>query len=230
MPDQNSTDLLMAFQDDQGNWMSGEGTTVFDATDAMMANFVAGSIFEVEEFTFSSGIEDDAGSEAEEESDTEGALDNEMHSKGSTERKKGGKSGKSKKKIKKFKRFVENGPPQAGELPLGYDVHLEEITIERQMDKASMPLLGLCLNQKVLTTIVLVKRKFTGRQAFHEAFLRLEFKQPLITSVEWKEGEVIKETLKFVYRGIVASYKPQKPDGSLGDAIPTSFDYDTASV
>ncbi|MBW4090341.1 MAG: type VI secretion system tube protein Hcp [Proteobacteria bacterium] len=226
MADTESSDLLMLFKPQGKLALEGEGMSTFDPNDSLMTNFLPNRFCEVEDFNFGAGIEDTDSSGAEEGADTEGALDNELHSHDPKGRPKNGKGGKGKQKVRKFKRFVEQGAPAPGQGTLGYDVNLDEVTVNRQMDRMSMVLLQLCLNQTPLDLIVLVKRKFTGNQSFHEAYLRLEFTQPLITSVEWEHGEVMKEKLKFVCRGIKASYKPQASSGTLGNAIPANFKYD----
>ncbi len=229
MADTNSSDVLMMFKPQGKVALEGEGTTAFDPNDSLMTNFLPKRFCEVEDFSFGAGIEDSDSSGAEEEVDTAGALDNELHSREPKGGAKTGKASKQKQKVRKFKRFVEQGPPAAGQGTLGYDVNLDEVTVNRQMDRMSMQLLQLCLNQTPLDLIVLVKRKFTGNQAFHEAYLRLEFTQPLITSVEWEHGEVMKEKVKFVCRGIKAAYKPQTASGTLGNAIPANFKYDAVT-
>ena len=134
----------------------------------------------------------------------------------------------------KFRGYVQYDKEQKGaKYPPAqkkYPVVLEEITLSRQLDTSSKVLLDHCLNQIPLSTATLVRRKFTGRKDFHEAYLRLEFKEPLIVSVEWEDGDVIKEKLKMVCRGIRAVYRPQRPDGSLGDPIESSFYYETETV
>ncbi|MGH7040889.1 MAG: type VI secretion system tube protein Hcp [Acetobacteraceae bacterium] len=229
MADTDSSDVLMMFKP-QGNLaLEGEGKTAFDPNDSLMTNFLPNRFCELEDFSFGAGIEDSDSSGEEAEADTAAALDNELHSrepKGGAKTRGSGKGGKgSKQKVMKFKRFIEQGAPAPGQGTLGYDVMLEQVTINRQMDRMSMQLLQLCLNQTPLDLIVLVKRKFTGNKDFHEAYLRLEFTQPLITDVEWEHGEVIKEKLKFVCRGIKAAYKPQTASGTLGNAIPANFSY-----
>lgn len=230
MADNSATDLLMVFLDQSGTSVGGECTTAFDTSDTtMMQNFTAGSFFEVEDFGMSAGIEDSDSSDLEEGDSSSNANENTLHGTGKGSKGSGKSGSKEKRKSAKFKRYVENGLPatSSGQNGLGYDVHLEEITITRQIDSASTKLLQLCLSQTPLQLAVVVKRKFTGNMNYHEAYLRIEFKEPLLTSMEWEEGEVVKEKVKFVYRGITAVYKPQKPDGSLDSSKQVSYDYET---
>ena len=230
MADADASDVLMLFKPQGKVPLEGEGTTAFDPNDSLMTNFLPKRFCEVEDFSFGVGVEDSDSSGAEEETDTSGAHDNELHSRDPKGGAKTGKAGKQKQqKVRKFKRFIEQGPPAPGQGTLGYDVNLDEVTVNRQMDRMSMQLLQLCLNQTPLDLIVLVKRKFTGNQAFHEAYLRLEFAQPLITSVEWEHGEVMKEKLKFVCREIKAAYKPQTASGTLGNPASAAFKYDAVT-
>ena len=232
MADANSTDLLMVLKDRDGNLIDAESTVVWDKTDkTMMAWFEAGKVFELEDFGFGVALEDTENLGMEDDDETETGSGTRAPTGGET-------SGavslpvvkpprKSKARNAKFRGYVENDVEQKGSK---YPVTLEEITVSRQLDKASTVLLKKCLNQEPLGSCALVRRKFTGNQKYHEAFLRLEFQEPLIVSVEWEDGDIVKEKLKFVCRGVKAAYRPQKADGTLGDAIESSFNYDMETL
>ncbi|MDE2580861.1 MAG: type VI secretion system tube protein Hcp [Rhodospirillales bacterium] len=231
MADSNPADLLMVIKPKGKIALEGEATTVYDTNDStMMENFLPNRFCEIDTFTLGAGIEDDSGSDMSDDSGFGGgSADNELHvprGRGSPKGEKRGKSGGSgHKKGAKYRRFLETGVPQGGQDGLGYDVTLNEVTVERFMDRMSMQLLQLCLNQKPLDYIIIVKRKFTGNRQFHEAYLRYKFTDVLLTSIDWQDGESVKETLKFVYREVESAYKPQKADGSLASAVSASFSY-----
>ena len=139
-------------------------------------------------------------------------------------------SGKPKKVSRgnKFSKYILEGSLQ-------YPIDLEEISISRQLDKASPIFLQSCLKLQPFTKAVIVKRKVVGgvmakSSVRHLGFLRLEFTKPLITAVDWEDGEIVREKLKFICRGVTVAYRPQKPDGSLGDPVSMSWDLSRALV
>jgi type VI protein secretion system component Hcp len=221
MADKDSIDVLMTFIDTSGNGVSAEGTTLWDKDDTdMMKDFEDGKFFEVDDFTFGVGLSDSEGSGGAEgggSSSSRHTGDNVLHSRPGEEHKsetaKGGRKG-GRSSSSKFAKYIETG--QVG--TMDFKAEVQEIIITRQIDISSIRFLQSCLTFKKFQKAVLVKRKFTGSYDFHEAFLRLEFKEPLISGIEWDEGDVVKEKLKFVCRGIIAAYRPQNADGTLGDA------------
>ena len=76
-----------------------------------------------------------------------------------------------------------------------------------------MPLLKCCLDGTVLKRAVLVKR---GRNAAGDlvGFLRMEFSDLLVRSVDWSDGDTIRETCKFKFGKLTVIYVTRKPDGS----------------
>jgi type VI protein secretion system component Hcp len=220
MADKDSIDVLMTFIVSKTNGVAGEGSSVWDTTDHdMMEGFTGGNIFEVDDFTFSAGL-----TGAEDRSGTDGASwsgrpgENFIHARGGQERPTmtpnaarkaaGGSS--------LFAKYIASGE-------INFNAEIPEVTITKQVESSSIPFLKACLNYSKFERAMLVKRKFTGNHNFYEAFLRLEFKEPLITGVEWDEGEIIREKLKFVCRGITAMYRPQDSKGRLGKVLQTTW-------
>jgi hypothetical protein len=242
MADKDSNDVLMTFIDSNGRGVAAECTSVWDKTDTdMMEGFADGKFFEVDDFDFgvSLGESEGAGGGEGSGSSSSGNLgENSLHAppghdgapvSRNAEGKKGGSSSKG---FAKYIQGVEGAD-------IEFKPEIKEVTITRQMDISSVRFLQSCLQYGKFQRAILVKRKFTGNNAFHEAFLRLEFKEPLITGIDWDEGEVVKEKLKFICRGIVAAYRPQNAtqedtkadqkaitiDGRLGDVHSASWDY-----
>jgi hypothetical protein len=230
MADKESIDVLMTFLDSNGNPVAAEGTSIWDKTDTtMMKDFQQGYFFEADDFTFSISL---GGSEDGGESEGNGGVtkhskENQVHPKSGQENASVNPNAarKANRSSRRFSKYVETGEA------MDFKPEIQEITITKQMDISSIRFLKSCLtysdgltssgagaSHKKFQKAVLVKRKFTGRSDFHEAFLRLEFKEPLITGVEWDEGDIIREKLKFVCRGVTAAYRPQNADGTLGDA------------
>lgn len=221
MADKESIDVLMTFIDSGGNGVAAEGTSAWDKDDTdMMKDFQDGKFFEVDDFTFSAslgGTEDSVGAEGAGSSSSGKLGDNSLHAPPGRENASmtpnaGRKAGRG----NRFAKYIESGT-------IEFKPEVQEVTITKQLEISSIRFLQSCFTYGKFQKAVLVKRKFTGNSDFHEAFLRLEFKEPLITGVEWDEGEIIREKLKFVCRGIVAAYRPQNRDGSLGDARSASW-------
>jgi type VI protein secretion system component Hcp len=227
MPDKESIDVLMTFIDSNGRGVAAECTSKWDKEDTdMMEGFQDGKFFEVDDFDFgiSLGASEDGGSEGGLPSS--GNLGgNSLHAppdrNGAPTSQNAEKEAEKKKATsssKKFEKYIEGGDIQ-------FKPEIKEVTITRQADTSSIRFFQSCLHYGKFQRAILVKRKFTGRRDFHEAFLRLEFKEPLITGIDWDDGENIKEKLKFICRGIVAAYRQQKADGTLKAAQQTSWDH-----
>ena len=223
MAGNDSTDVLMMFVSLRGRPLGGEAGTVVAESDKLATGFTPGSFFELDDFSFGGGVED-AGSG---DDDGNGQQDNTVHKLQDT----GAPGRKEKRRSKaggaRFKQYFSNPDTFA------FDSIVDEISISRHLDRASMLLLQCCVDQTPLQKAVLVKRKFTdnkkpGESRAYETYLRLEFKEPLITSVEWEDGDVVKEKVKFVCRGVKMQYRRQLPNGELAPAIDFSFEYKLA--
>ncbi len=214
-----STDVLMTFILSSGG-VKAECTALWDDADTMHEGFTTGCYFEIEDFNLGVGLDtEDSGSDKTTGSST-GANRNALRSR---QPQKGGDQGNGRMSARggnKFAKYVLEGFNK-------YPLDIQEISVSRQMDKASPILLDNCLKLTPFKKAVIVKRKVVGGSGdsnmHHRGFLRLEFEKPLITSVEWEDGEVVKEKLKFVCRGLTVSYRPQNNDGTLGDEVPMSW-------
>lgn len=218
----DSTDVLMTFTG--GTKFEAECQATWAQEDTMKSDFSAGAFFQIEDFSLSGGLE------TEESSEEKSRNGSESSSGGNQLRGNGGKDGrdgglkKSKKAYRgnKFANYILEGS-------LRYPIDLQEISISRQFDKASPIFLQSCLKLVPFTKAVIVKRKVVGgvtetSSVRHLGFLRMEFTKPLITSIDWEDGDIVREKLKFVCRGLMIAYRPQKPDGSLGDPVSMSWD------
>jgi type VI protein secretion system component Hcp len=105
----------------------------------------------------------------------------------------------------KFARWKSATPDEIASMP-PYRLQMDEFSITRLYDKASPVLFEKCCNSDSIVSASLVKRKLIGADMLR-GFLRLDFKDLLVTHVEWQNEEVIKETFKFVFREITAQYR-----------------------
>jgi type VI protein secretion system component Hcp len=219
MADKESNDVLMTFIDQAGEGVDAECTSIWDKDDTdMMKDFEDGKIFEVDDFDLAVNLGDSQDGGGGEGS---GSSSSENLSEKDAEKKKAASS--SKRAGKYFATGDIESKPE-----------VKEVTITKQVDISSIRFLKSCLShgkpvseqndlKLLFQKAVLVKRKFTGGFSFHEAFLRVEFKEPLITGIDWDEGDIVKEKIKFICRGIVVAYRPQNADGTLGDARSASW-------
>ena len=94
----------------------------------------------------------------------------------------------------------------------------EELTVVRDMDKASPALLRCCLTGDLLKRAVLVKR---GRNSVGAltGFMKMEFNDLRVRSVDWNDGDTIRETCKFKFARIVVTYVVRKADGSTMSSV-----------
>jgi len=231
-----STDVLMTFIQTAGTGLRAECASTWNGADTMAAGFAAGTFFEIDDFQLGGGLElkDDSsrdkfstwknGYEQENElmaRDEPGKESDKDRKDRDRRRSKAASGGRG----TKFEAYVQglNG----WEKKLKLDV--PEISISRQMDTCSPLLFQSCMTMQAFKRAVIVKRKIIGRLAEKRVsvpmmgYLRFEFDEPLITSIDWEDGDIVKEKFKFVCRGIKMIYKPQNPDGSLGKEIPATW-------
>jgi hypothetical protein len=103
-----------------------------------------------------------------------------------------------------------------------YPVDLKPITFTRSIESSSAILVQSCIDCVPFDSATLVKRKPAGGVSAGEAYLRLDFTGVLVTGVDWRNGDDVKETCTFICRGVTIGYRPQLPNGSLG-AVISSF-------
>jgi type VI protein secretion system component Hcp len=221
MADKESNDVLMTFIDSNGRGVAAECTSAWDEDDVdMMQDFEDGKFFEVDDFDFGVNLgEDEGGGDGGGSSFSGNLGENSLHAPpghGGAPAAQNAEKKKAKSSSKRFAKYLEGGD-------IEFKPEVKEVTITKQVDMSSVRFLQSCLTYAKFQKAVLVKRKFTGGFDFHEAFLRIEFKEPLITGIDWDEGDVVKEKIRFICRGITVAYKPQNNDGSLGDARSASW-------
>jgi type VI protein secretion system component Hcp len=193
-----SIDLLMKFVKGS-DAIDAESQTSVDSSDGFLNDFKTGKFFEIDEFSFGVGLEDD---------DTAGAK-----------RAAGGAPGQDRTSHGSRTRFSNwlSGEAKA------YPVDLEPFSFSRQMDQASPLLFEMCCNSRSFSSATLIKRKAAASNVSGHAFLRIDFTDVLVIGVDWDSGDVVKEKCKFICRGVKVQYKPQTSDGSLGAAVPGTW-------
>jgi type VI protein secretion system component Hcp len=203
MANDKSNDILMKFEMLNGQAVDGEAQSQLDSRDMLLKDFKPGKFFQVEDFAFGVEVSDeDPGTDSI--NAVKGASAN-LQAKGP--------------KIK-FGRWKSAKTSEAADIK--YPVQMDPFSFTRVIDKASMTLFDSCINSISFKSATLIKRKITGHHRDTteltglQTFLRIDFTDVLLISLEWDDGDAIKEKGKFVYRGMEIQYRRQKPDGTLG--------------
>ena len=108
-------------------------------------------------------------------------------------------------------------PGAAGGGAAAGGVQLNEISITRQIDIASMVLMKCCIGTQGFDSASIVKRRAAGgSMEAGQAYLRFDFDGVLITKIDWTDQHVVQEKITFITRGLEVMYRPQMADGTLG--------------
>jgi type VI protein secretion system component Hcp len=210
------SDLIMKFVDSKGAAIAGEARTEINLRPcAMTSGFKTDEMFEVESFTFKTGL----GGEDEDEA-TQKMKDMHEHQTKQLDRHFQALAAASGINLPGLKGAGANGFKKFrnGEDGTLYPVDMKPVEFTRAIDKSSPALLQNCINRKVFKSASLIKRKAAGGPSAGEVFLRFDFTDVLMKSIEWDNEEPIKETCEFVCRAVTIHYLPQLPDGTLGAA------------
>jgi type VI protein secretion system component Hcp len=198
---EHHNDLLMRFVRSNGQELEAECSASINANDDLTDDFVRGKFFEVQEFGFGAGLDDDEAPKEPPEPKVEPG-------------KKPPKTAPKPFKLK-YARFMKSGKSR------GYPVDIDEISFTRLMDRGSTVFFQDMCDLKTFEQATLVKRRTVGSAQGLQTYLRMDFTDVLLVGIEWEEGELtITEKYKFICRGVMVQYKPQNSDGSLGAAIP----------
>jgi type VI secretion system secreted protein Hcp len=92
----------------------------------------------------------------------------------------------------------------------------KEFNIERKIDKSSPTLFQNACAGKSFQTVSLGFRKAAGDDSSGTFFLRFDFKLVATKTIDWAHDEESpKETMTFMYGGLIMKYLPQNPDGTM---------------
>jgi type VI secretion system secreted protein Hcp len=99
----------------------------------------------------------------------------------------------------------------------------QDIQVTKYVDSSTHALMGGCATGEHFATASLHVRKAGKTQ--HE-YITIEMKEVIITSISTggSGGEDrLTENISLNFAEVKFTYKPQKPDGSLGDALPFTY-------
>lgn len=190
-----TSDVLMYFIYKGSDAIEAESSSaIVLKSDAMTKDFKAGKFFEVSDFTFAIKLKD---------SEVHGTQ-SEMVEEGS------------------YARWRSMGSSDAKPNPV-YKADIEDFSITRVIDVSSPILLKHCLNRDRFDKAVLVKRA-RSPAGIVLGFLRMEFKQVLIKSISWADGDAVRETCKFRYASVDVSYVRRQMDDSAATTWPCKWE------
>jgi type VI protein secretion system component Hcp len=113
-----------------------------------------------------------------------------------------------------FKRYIGAAPGERNKVAKSLVGDLAEITISKRMDISSATLLQSCLKREQFQKATVLKRKATGAGELR-TYLKIEFNQLMLTSFDWSDDDVVKETFKFVCRQAIVTYAVEDYGGKL---------------
>lgn len=221
---EQSNDLFMKFELMNGLHVAGEAISDLGESKSTWAKgFRQGSMFEVDSFSFQAGI---GGEDIESQrKNFELGLKNAQIEKRNRENRMQHDIKYAKSDSKPT--FVEEKPEKITSVgqfkkfregkDVKYPIDLQPVSFERSIDRSSTALLQYCIRRTVFKSATLIKRKAGGTKAAGEVYLRIDFNTVLLTQVDWDEDDPIKEKCSFISRAITLRYRPQRPDGTLGE-------------
>ncbi len=197
---EDRNDMLMRFVRSNGQALDAECTAQLNPNDDLVDDFVRGKFFEVEDFGFAAGLDDD-------EMPKEIKVESDGHEPKKT----------APKPFRlKFARWMRAGPNGAR----GYRADVDTVEFTRLMDRGSTLFFQDLCGVKTFESATLVKRRATGSEQGMQSYLRIDFTDVLLIDLDWSEADNVKEKYKFICRGVLVQYKPQGSSGALGAAIP----------
>jgi type VI protein secretion system component Hcp len=188
-----ATDLLMMFSINGIEGIAAGSLSTLDEGDKLNRQFREGRFFEVEKFSFAWEVE---GTEGTDES---GA--------------------------KAFSRWraAKPGDKEPPTPPYGYKCKPTTVTITRPIDDASPLLFQYCAKRQKFEKAILIKRGMINDRSGMITFLRIEFSNVMITSLDWSDGDVVKESCRFIYRKMKVTYVRRNEDGTAGASSPCEW-------
>lgn len=227
-----TTDLYMKFVGDNGEIAGETRTEVSLRNLGISKGFRAGFMFEVDSFSFKTGIAGDDGAGANVDPKLQKNL--EQAQKLAEQQKKkleviiaqlqkqdrsfqvpGSASGMGSRSSSQYKDFRLKGAKSTKLYP----VDVKPVEFTRGIDQSSAELLSYCIKKKTFDSASLIKRRPSGGPSSGEVFLRMDFKTVLLTKVDWQNEDPVEETVEFVCRAVCIRYLPTLPSGEIGAAI-----------
>ena len=196
----DSSDVLMRFVAG-GNALDAECQTLIDPSDVLVdpliKDFKNGQFCEVDEFSFGMSLDDKDPTQDKVGQSPSGGTGNSATGGASP----AGQESKMRGKFGDWK--YASKLEQQNMKP--YPLRMDEFTLTRCYDRMSPVLFHMCCNSESLDSATLVKRRTIGEEKLR-GFFRIDFKEVLITHVQWKNTEPMSEELRLIFRKIQVQY------------------------
>ena len=98
-----------------------------------------------------------------------------------------------------FERFMSEGRNFLRRERNAYPSDLEPVSVTKRMDISSTTLLDCCRQSFKFKSASILKRRAVGKELLN-GFLRIDFTDVMLISLDWDDDEVTKESFKFVSR------------------------------
>ena len=217
--DQNKTDLVMQFVL-RGKPVSAECGLNVHSNDKLMGEFAKhtsyrnhSNFFEVSNFQMGLNLTED------DQSHSASASHAQLHGKHVN-----GHSANA-RTAGRFARWRSATPEEGRDIL--YPLEVDKFSFDRLIDAASPIFFASCCDSKTFDRAILVKRISQGHRGGTArpavGYLRLKFTDVLITSINWDDGEMVKEQCEFVCAKLEIEYRKQEFEGSVGAPMPASW-------
>lgn len=214
----NQSDLLMKFVL-SGQSIQAGGTAQLKKDDKLLFDFWTGKFFEIEEFSLGLNLSDfeappaPAGAAA-------GPPKPAAHGPAAAP----GAAPLAAPQKAKFAAWRDKKKSSQAIAKLAFPVETDPFEITRLFDRASPLLFESCASTTSFDSATIVKRKVTGQTMALQSYLRIDFNEVLLVGLTWSDGELLKEKVRFICRGLRVQYRQQGADGSLGAAASAEWD------
>ena len=217
MSDSSKSDMVMMFVDKSGAPVWAESTLGVLPGDPLMKGFTAiqsyddySSFFEVSTFSFSVALNpQDQGT---------GALSQQTQT--------ASPSGSAPAAQDQFSawRSASASDYKSIHFPLEFD----SFSFSRVIDGASPIFFAACCNQESFRHVALVKRAAVGMLGGSRmqsvGFLRLDFRDVLLTGINWDDGDLVTESCTFICKAMKVRYSRQMADGQMLPSVEANWD------
>lgn len=217
MPDQHKSDIVMKFVMKDGSDIDCECALDKSSGDKFMDEFVPqtydsySNFFQLLKFNFGFEVKDEGQSKTKVASTQSGATQ------ANRSNVVGGVTGE-------FASWRSADEEQAKKVVFQLD--FEAFRFERLIDAASPIFFLNCVNSTSFQKAILVKRLARDADTPAEGFLRIEFKDVLITSLSWDDGDMTTEKCEFICRDFKLTYRQQKAGGDWGPSASTTWNFE----
>lgn len=215
MSGSSKSDMVMMFIDRSGSPVWAESTLSVLTSDKLMDGFIAAptladysGFFEISSFNF--------------------ALQLSPQDQGTSKLSQAAQSasGSAPAVQDQFSAWRSASPDQVASMrfPLDFD----SFSFSRVIDGASPIFFAACCNQESFLSAALVKRVAVGSVSGSDqqsmGYLRLDFRDVLLTSINWDDGDLVTESCSFICKAMRIRYAPQSPSGAPLPTVEVNWD------